>query len=99
MDKLKNEGERLYLQKLPRDGDGNNGLEVTSYNGDYGNGICNSNYEQDPLEDENNTESNGSKSTLSEDGEAFLELVLDPTWTINKSKKAKVYKYRQPDTK
>ena len=97
VNKLKNEGGRAYPQKRLRDGDGNNGLEATSRDGDNGIDLRDSDYERDPLENEN-TESDGSKFTLSEEGEAFLEAACGSRLDY-KSRKAKADKYGQPDTK
>ena len=69
---MKNEGGKAYPQKHCRYGDGNNGLEATSLNSDNDIDLRDSNYEQDPPENKN-TESDGSKFTLSEEGKAFLE--------------------------
>ena len=100
VNKLKNEGTRVYPQKHLCDGDGNNDLETSGRHGDNVEGNRDSDYEQDPSEDgetQNVTESDGSSFRLSEEGEAFLETTCGSRLEY-KSRKAKAGKYGKPDT-
>ena len=101
VNKLKNEGTRVYPQKRLHDGDGNNDPETSGCDGDNVEGNRDSDYEQDPFEDgetQNVTESDGSSFRLSEEGEAFLETACGSRLEY-KTRKAKAGKYGKPDTK
>ena len=101
MNKLENEGTRIYLQKYICDGNGSNDPETSGCNGDNMEGNHNSDYEQDPFEDgetQNVTESDGSSFRLSEKGKAFLETTCGSRLEY-KTRKTKVEKDGKPDTK
>ena len=95
VNKLKNEDERVYPKKCPRDGEGSSGFD-TGRDGDNDEDNRDSDDELNPPEDGN--EGDGSKFPLSEEGEAFLETACGSRMEY-KSRKAKAVKYGDPETK